>query len=112
MKQQRLPTRSKWLSSLCASNLTPFSSCHYKETSLGLVFRNIYVRFIPSLYAKGQEVQTYPIGVSPVASGVTYDTAYVISIMYTPGLLFGALCVSHIKMLSNAFGSNVMEVLK
>jgi hypothetical protein len=64
------------------------------------------------LYTKAQEVQAYPTGVSPVASGVTYNTAYVISTMYTPGLLFGAMCVSHIKMLSNAFGSNVMEVLK
>jgi hypothetical protein len=90
----------------------PFSSCHYKKTSLDLVFHNIYVRFAPNLYATGEEVQTYPTGVSPVASGVTYDTAYVISTMYTPGLLFGALCVSHIKMLSNAFDSNVIEVLK
>jgi hypothetical protein len=50
--------------------------------------------------------------VSPIGSGVTYDTAYVISTMCTLGLLFGALCVSHIKMLSNAFCGNVMEVLK
>ena len=49
---------------------------------------------------------------SPVGSGVTYDIAYVISTMYTLGLLFGALCVSHIKILSNTFDSNVMEVLK
>ena len=48
---------------------------------------------------------------SPIGSGVTYDTAYIISTMYTPILLFGALCVSHIKMLSNAFDSNVMEYL-
>ena len=46
---------------------------------------------------------------SPVGSGVTYDTAYVISTMYTLGLLFGALCVSHIKKLSNAFDTNIME---
>jgi hypothetical protein len=64
------------------------------------------------LYTKDEEVQTYPTQVSPIGSGVTYDTAYVISTMYTPGLLFGALCISHIKMLSNAFGGNVMEVLK
>ena len=70
------------------------------------------MRFVPSLYTTGEEDQTYPTGVSPVGSGVTYDTAYVISTMYTLGLLFGALCVSHIKMLSNAFDSNVMEVLK
>ena len=59
-----------------------------------------------------EEDQTYPTGVSPVGIGVTYDTAYVIFTMYTPGLLFGALCVSHIKMLSNAFDNNVIEVLK
>jgi hypothetical protein len=104
--------RSKRLSSLCGSFLIPFSSCHYKKICLDLVFRNIYVRFAPSLYTTDEEVQTYPIGVSPIASGVTYDTTYVISTMYTPGLLFGALCVSHIKILSNAFDSNVMEVLK
>ena len=57
----------------------------------------------------GEEDQTYPIWVSPVGSGVTYDTAYVISTMYTLGLLFGALCVLHIKMLSNAFDNHVME---
>lgn len=28
-----------------------------------------------------------PTRVSPIGSGVTYDTAYVISIMYTPWLL-------------------------
>ena len=59
-----------------------------------------------------EEDQTYPTGVSLVDSGVTYDTAYVISTIYTLGLLFGALYVSHIKMLSNAFDNNVMEVLK
>ena len=112
MKLQRSPTRSKRLSSLCGSFLTPFSSCHYKKTSLDLVFRNIYVRFVPSLYTTGEKDQTYPTGVSPVGSGVTYDTAYVISTIYTLGLLFGALYVSHIKMLSNAFDNNVMEVLK
>ena len=67
--------------------------------------------FVPSLYTTGEEDQTYPTGVSPVGSGVTYDIAYVISTMYTPGLLFGALCVLHIKMLSNAFDNNVMEYL-
>ena len=107
MKLQRLPTRCKRLSSLCGSFLTPLSSCHYKKTSLGFVFCNIYVRFVPSLYTTSEEDQTYPTGESPVGSGVTYDTAYVISIMYTPGLLFGALCVSHIKMLSNAFDTNI-----
>jgi hypothetical protein len=89
--------RSKRLSSLCGSFLTPFSSCHYKKTSLDLVFLNIYVRFVPILYTTGEEDQTYPIRVSPVSSGVTYDTAYIISTMYTPGLLFGAPCVSHKK---------------
>jgi len=58
-----------------------------------------------------EEDQTYPTGVSPVGIDVTYDTAYIISTMYTPGLLFGALCVLHIKMLSNAFDSNIMEYL-
>jgi hypothetical protein len=87
MKAQRSPMRSKRASSLCAFILTPFSSCHYKETSLGLVFGNIYVRFVTTLYTKGEEVQTYPTRVSPIGSGVTYDTAYVISIMYTPWLL-------------------------
>ena len=67
------------------------------------------MRFVPSLYTMGEEDQTYPTWVSPVGSGVTYDIAYVISTMYTPGLLFGALCVLHIKMLSNAFGSHVMK---
>jgi len=103
---------SKRLSYLYGSFVTPFSSCYYKKTSLGLVFRNIYVCFVPNLYTTGEEDQTYPTGVSPVGIGVTYDTAYVISTMYTPGLLFGILCVSHIQMLSNAFDSNVMEVLK
>jgi len=70
------------------------------------------VCFVPSLYTTGEEDPTYPIGVSPVGSGVTYDIAYVISTMYTLGLLFGALCVSHIKMSSNAFDNNVIEVLK
>ena len=37
----------------------------------------------------GEEDQTYPTGVSPVGSGVTYDITYVISTMYTPGLLGG-----------------------
>ena len=89
MKLQRSPTRSKRLSSLCGSFLTPFSSCHYKKTRLGLVFHNIYVCFVPSLYTTGEEDQTYPTGVSPLDSGVTYDTAYVICTMYTLRLLFG-----------------------
>ena len=65
------------------------------------------MRFVPSLYTTGEEDQTYPTGVSPIGSGVTYDTAYIISTIYTPGLLLGVLCVLHIKILSNAF-----EVLK
>ena len=56
-----------------------------------------------------EEVQTYPIGVSPVGTGVTHESAYVMSTMYTLGLLLGALCVLHIKMLSNAFDTNIIE---
>ena len=41
----------------------------------------ICVCFIPSFYTTSEEVQTYPTGMSPVASGVTHDTAYVISAM-------------------------------
>ena len=32
-----------------------------------------------NFYTTGEEVQTYPTGVSLVASGVTHDAAYVIS---------------------------------
>jgi hypothetical protein len=78
MKLQRSPTRSKRLSSLCGSVLTPFSFSHYNKTSLGLVFHNLCVRFVRSFYTTGEEVQTYPTGVSSVASGVTHDTTYVI----------------------------------
>jgi hypothetical protein len=60
---------SKRLSSLCGVPVIPFSSSHYKKTSLGLVFYNICVHFVPSFYTTGEEVQTYPIGVSPVGSG-------------------------------------------
>jgi len=34
-----------------------------------------------NFYTTGEEVQTYPTGVSLVASGVTHDAAYVISAM-------------------------------
>jgi hypothetical protein len=82
--------RSKRLSSLCGSFLTPFSSCHYKKTSLDLVFLNIFVRFVPSLYTTGEEDQTYPIRVSPVGSGVTYDTANIYPQCTLPGF-----CLRH-----------------
>jgi hypothetical protein len=57
-------------------------------------------------------VITYLRGVSPVGISDTHVSAYVISTVYTPGLLLVALCVSHIKMLNNACDSNVMEILK
>ena len=94
---------------MCGSFITPFSSCHYKKTSLGLVFRNIYVCFVPSLYTMGEEDQTYPTWVSPVGTGVTHESAYVISTVYTLGLLLGALCVSHMKILSNTLDTNIIE---
>ena len=56
-----------------------------------------------------EEIQTYPTRLSPVSTGVTHESAYVISRMYTPGLPLGVLFVSHIKILSNAFDNNVME---
>ena len=56
-----------------------------------------------------EEVQTYPTGLSPVGTGVTHENTYVISTVYTLGLLLSALCVSHIKMLSNAFDTNIIE---
>jgi hypothetical protein len=57
----------------------------------------------------GEEVQTYPTGVSPIGICVTHESAYIIYTVYTPRLLLGALCVLHINMLSNVFDSNVME---
>jgi hypothetical protein len=56
-----------------------------------------------------EEVQTYPIGVSPVGTDVTHHSVYIVSTVKTPGLLLGALCVSHIKILSNALDTNIME---
>ena len=56
-----------------------------------------------------EEVQTYPRGVSPVCTGVTHESAYIVSTVQTLGLLLGALCVSHTKMLSNALDTNIME---
>ena len=56
-----------------------------------------------------EEVQTYPTGLSPVGTGVTHESAYVISTVYTLRFLLGALCVSHIKMLSNALDTNIMK---
>ena len=44
-----------------------------------------------------------------VGTGVTYHRTYIVSTMYTPSLLLGALCVLHMEMLSNAFDSHVME---
>ena len=46
---------------------------------------------------------------SPVGTGVTPHRIYIVSIMYTPRLLLGTLCVLHMKMLSNAFDSHVTE---
>ena len=56
-----------------------------------------------------EEVQTYPTGVSPVGTGVTHHSTYIVSTVKTPGLLLGALYVSHMKMLSNALDTNIME---
>ena len=56
-----------------------------------------------------EEVQTYPTGVSPIGTSVTHESAYVVSTVYTFGLLLGALCVSHMQMLSNALDTNIME---
>ena len=57
----------------------------------------------------GEEVQTYPKGVSPVGTGVTRESAYVVSTVYTPKLLLRAACVWHMQMLSNALDTNIME---
>ena len=57
----------------------------------------------------GEEVQTYPQGVSPIGTGVTHHRTYIVSTMYNHRLLFGALCVFHIEILSNAFDSHVIE---
>jgi hypothetical protein len=48
------------------------------------------VRFVPSLYTTGEEDQTYPIRVSPVGSGVTYDTANIYPQCTLPGF-----CLRH-----------------
>ena len=64
---------------------------------------------VRSFYTTGEEVQTYPQGVSPVGTGVTHHRTYIVSTMYTPRPLLGALCVLHMKMLGNAFDSHVME---
>ena len=56
-----------------------------------------------------EEVQTYPTGLSPISTGVTHESVYVVSTVYTLRLLLGALCVSHIQMLSNALDTNLME---
>ena len=48
-------------------------------------------------------------GVSPVGTGVTHHRTYIVSTMYTLGLLLEALCVLHMEILSNAFDSHVME---
>jgi hypothetical protein len=62
-----------------------------------------------SISKEVEEVQTYPIEVSPVGTRVTHESVYVVSTVYTPGLLLGALCVSHMQMLSNALDTNIME---
>ena len=46
---------------------------------------------------------------SPVDTGVTHHRTYIVSTMYTPRLLLGALCVLHMEMLSNAFDRHVIE---
>ena len=56
-----------------------------------------------------EEVQTYPTGMSPVGTGVTHYSAYIVSTVKTPELLLGALCDLHMKMLSNALDTNIME---
>jgi hypothetical protein len=98
MKLQRSATSSKRLSSLSGVFLIPFSSGHI-TTTLGLVFHNICVRFVPSFCNASEVVLTYRTRVSPVAIGVTHVGAYVISTVYTYRLLLVALCVSHIKCL-------------
>ena len=62
-----------------------------------------------SISKEVEEVQTYPTGVSPIGIGVTHEIAYVVSTVYTLKLLLGALCVSHMKILSNALDTNIME---
>jgi hypothetical protein len=46
---------------------------------------------------------------SPIGTGVAHHRTYIVSTIYTPRILLGALCVLHMEMLSNAFDSHVME---
>ena len=90
---------SKSWSSLYGSLFISFSSFHYKRTSFGLVFHAMYEVFI-------LRVKRFKL---PIGTGVTHHRTYIVSTMYTPRLLLGALCVLHMKMLSNAFDSHVTE---
>ena len=103
-KGRRWALRSSW-SSLYGSLFIPFSSLHYKRTSFGLVFDTMYEVFI----LRVKRFKLTLKGVSPVGTGVTHHRTYIVSKIYTPRLLLGALCVLHMKMLSNAFNSHVME---